>query len=322
VDPALFFNLQLGVWVLVHVDDMFLAGRRGDVELLFQPLQAAMKLRETGRLYGVGDCCNFLNKRIYRTASGFALIGNLWLVDELVKKHHLENTKYVATPAVQYTTRQILDSAELCEEERRAYRTDVGVLMHIAHDRCDIQWATKEVARSMQHPTEIDAWRVKRICRYLAHHRELYQMYEVTEEVTRVVTTVDADWGGCVKSRRSSCGGVMCLQQATLLTWARTQGGVALSSMESEYRGLAVGAQESLLVKHLLGELGYEVEVTLRRDSTSAAAAAQRRGVLHVKHRALRLLFIKELVERGLISLERVSSEANTADWLTKPLGQ
>jgi len=114
----------------------------------------------------------------------------------------------------------------------------------------------------------------------------------------------------------------MCLQQAVLLTWARTQGGVALSSMESEYRGLAVGAQESLLAKHLLGELGYEVGVTIRCDSTSAAAAAQRRGVLHVKHMALRLLFIKELVERGLISLERVSSEANTADWLTKPLGQ
>jgi len=100
--------------------------------------------------------------------------------------------------------------------------------------------------------------------------------------------------------------------------WARTQSSVALSSMEAEYRGMVVGAQEGLLVRNLGEELGYPLQVTLETDSTSAQSAAQRRGVLHVKHMSLRMLFLEELVEQQVITLSRVESKKNAADWLTK----
>ena len=66
--------------------------------------------------------------------------------------------------------------------------------------------------------------------------------------------------------------------------WARTQSSVALSSMEAEYHGMVVGAQEGPLVRNLGEELGYPLQVTLETDSTSAQSAAQRRGVLHVAY--------------------------------------
>ena len=88
--------------------------------------------------------------------------------------------------------------------------------------------------------------------------------------------------------------------------------------MESEYRGLVVGTQEGLLARTLAEEIGYPMEVNLGTGSTSAQSAAQRRGVLHVKHMSLRLLFLKELVEQQVIKLGRVESKTNAADWLTK----
>ena len=92
--------------------------------------------------------------------------------------------------------------------------------------------------------------------------------------------------------------------------------------MEAEYGGLVTGAQEGLLIKNLAFQLGWPLNVVIECDSISTQASAQRRGVLHVKHMAIRLLFVKELVEQGLLRIERVASGDNLADWLTKPFGE
>jgi hypothetical protein len=76
-----------------------------------------------------------------------------------------------------------------------------------------------------------------------------------------------------------------------------------------------------MLVQSIAKELGVSLSIVLETDSMIAFSGCQRRGVLHVKHMALRLLFLKELVERGLVQIARVASEDNTADWLTKPVG-
>ena len=193
--------------------------------------------------------------------------------------------------------------------------------MHVSLDCCDIQWAEKEAARGMAHPTELDSWRVTRIARYLVHHPVQEWIYVLKEMPQIIRTTVDADWAGCAVSRKSTSGGVVRLGECILMTWARTQGAIALSTMESEYRGLVTGAQESMYVQSVASELGYTLGIVLQSDSTSAQAACERRGALHAKHMALRMMFIKELVERKLVQIERVSSGQNAADWLTKALG-
>ena len=313
IDPALFYNLDLGIGMLVHVDDMLLIGPEQAVRTLFKKLQGTMKLRETGCLRRTGDEEKFLNKLIKRTEHGFILRGNTWIIDELVKRAGVENCKFTATPAVKYAVRQVLDAAPLVGDQIGLYRSIVGGLMYVGHDRCDIQYSVKEAGRSMQNPTEIDLWKVKRICKYLAHHREMDWKLELREQPEELRVSVDSDWAGCVDSRRSTSGGVMHFGDCTLLTWSRTQGSVALSSMEAEYRGLVTGAQEGLLIKNLASELGWPLNVVIECDSISAQASAQRRGVLHVKHMAIRLLFDKELVECGLLRMEHVTSGDNLA---------
>jgi hypothetical protein len=74
------------LWLLVHFDDMFIMGKKGEVEELFQKLQQVMKIRETGRVEKEGDTASFLNRTIVGTARGFKLAGNSWLVDQLVAR--------------------------------------------------------------------------------------------------------------------------------------------------------------------------------------------------------------------------------------------
>jgi hypothetical protein len=93
---------------------------------------------------------------------------------------------------------------------------------------------------------------------------------------------------------------------------------VALSSAEAEYVAVVMGIQEGLAIKSLLEELGYEANVTVTTDATAALAACAKRGLLRFKHLAIKWLFVKELVDRGTVVLEKVPTAANKADFLTK----
>ena len=105
--------------------------------------------------------------------------------------------------------------------------------MHVVHDRTDAQWATKEAARTMSSPTTLDEWRIRRVVRYLKHHRVCEWTFEAVGPLSEIVATCDSDWGGQEESRRSTSGGVLKVQGCTVLTWARTQTSVSMSSAEA-----------------------------------------------------------------------------------------
>lgn len=319
VDPALFFEPEARIWILIHVDDFFMLGRRKETVNLFCKLSMEMKLREIGRLDQVGNQVSFFNKTIQRAQNGYEMINNLWLIDELVKRLGVQDSKHVATPMVQYPQRQVMASAELSRIATSEYRTNIGILMHIAHDRNDIQFATKEVARCMQHPTELDDWRVRRCGRYLRHHRECWQIFELgPERPMELRTPVDSDCGGCVRTRRSTSGGIVTLGNASLLSWARTSGAVTLSSIEAEYRRLVLGAQESILAKNIseglpVGDCSLvQLDVGVSLGSTTQRSSRQAYGLASALHEGAG--------RAGVVRVERVPSDSNAADWLTKPV--
>jgi len=122
VEPTLFMLVEFAIWLLIHVDDMFVLGGRGKVAKVFQMIREKMKLRETGRLDAPGQRVDFLNKRIERIEGGFRLAGNRWLVDSIVQKLGVEQSKYVGTPMVQYPSRQIMDAASMTGSAISEYR--------------------------------------------------------------------------------------------------------------------------------------------------------------------------------------------------------
>ena len=102
--------------------------------------------------------------------------------------------------------------------------------------------------------------------------------------------------------------------------WARTQPCLALSSAESEYYALVVAAQEGMMLQSIMKEFGIDLGLVLRSDSTAAKQAVEKPGVMRMKHLALKALFLKQLCQTGVLSVQRVGTKENPADLLTKPV--
>lgn len=159
--------------------------------------------------------------------------------------------------------------------------------------------------------------RLKRAARYLAQHPELSWCVDGDGDVL-IVVWVDSDWGGDQKSIRSTSGGVLCYGGCVVKTWARLQGSVSLSSSEAEYYSMVSGVCEALGLQSFLLELGETIEIEVRTDSLSARDSVEKRGLLRVRHLAIRYHFIKDLAARKNIKIAKVESSSNAADMLTK----
>ena len=99
--------------------------------------------------------------------------------------------------------------------------------------------------------------------------------------------------------------------------WSRTQSCIALSSGEAELNAILKAACEGLSLKYLLQELGEEVKLHLRGDSSAAYGTLQRLGSGKVKHLQTRQLWLQERVYHGEVSIEKVARHVNWADMLT-----
>ena len=93
---------------------------------------------------------------------------------------------------------------------------------------------------------------------------------------------------------------------------------VALSTAESEYYALCSGAQEGLLTQQLMKELGMEIGLVLKTDSSAARQASEKIGALRQKHMQLHWHFLKELAHNKVLVIEKVPTAANMSDMLTK----
>ena len=64
----------------------------------------------------------------------------------------------------------------------------------------------------------------------------------------------DADHAGCLRTRKSTSGGVIVWNKAILKAWSRTQALIALSSGESELAAVTKAAAEALGIQSVLSE--------------------------------------------------------------------
>ena len=137
-----------------------------------------------------------------------------------------------------------------------------------------------------------------------------------------MVVYADSDWAGDALTRRSTSGGVATLDDnAAVQSWSRAQGPRALSSTEAEYYALVSACQEGRWLQSLLGELlGRHVDLILRTDSDAARLSIEKLGMMKTKHMELRFMFLKQLQDDHVITLERVSTRDNIADLMTKAL--
>ena len=181
----------------------------------------------------------------------------------------------------------------------------------------DIAYGSKELSRSMAKPRAGDEVKLKRLARYLRKYPRCVLQYAWQEPTTVVTSYTDSDWGGCVKTRKSTSGGCVMKGEHLLLWWARTQQLIVLSSAEPELNASIKAGIESLGVVNMGREPDSEHRVQILCDASANIGNHQRVGAGKVKHLGVRQLWLQERVSAGDITMKKIPRLSNFSDALT-----
>jgi hypothetical protein len=137
----------------------------------------------------------------------------------------------------------------------------------------------------------------------------------------KIEAYTDVDWIGLITDRRSTSG-YCTFVGGNLVTWrSKKQSVVARSSAKAEFRVMAQGVCETLWLKILLAELGFDSKDSMRLYcDNKAAISIAHNPVQHdrIKHVKIDRHFIKEKLKEGIICTPYVKTGEQLADMLTK----
>ena len=131
---------------------------------------------------------------------------------------------------------------------------------------------------------------------------------------------VGSDWAGEHTTRRSTTGMIIRRGKHMLRHSSTLQSTRALSSAEAEYYALTKGAAYALGIQSHFRDWGVELKILIRSDSSSGLSFSSRRGLGRMRHIQTRYLWLQERVAAKHLRLEKVRTDMNPADILTKIL--
>ena len=136
-----------------------------------------------------------------------------------------------------------------------------------------------------------------------------------------LIAYADGDWAGDRDSRKSTSG-YFTLVGGNLVTWrSKKQKVVALSSAEVKFRGVAKGITEILWLRKVLYELDFPPTGASKLFCDNKATIdISENPVQHdrTKHVEVDRHFVKEKLEKEIISIPHVRLEDQLVDILTK----
>ena len=198
------------------------------------------------------------------------------------------------------------------------YRALVARANYLAQDCADIAYAVKELCRYMSHPRKCDWVQLKRLGRYLVDKTRVVICFAYQQRPEQLAIWTDTDHAGCLKTRKSTNGGVAMWGNHAIKTWSSNQQVIALSSGEAEYYGMVKGATIAKGIQSMLEDLGISAHIVIHTDASAAKGIASRRGLGKVRHIELCQLWLQEEVAQGRITVRKLDGKDNFSDSLTK----
>ncbi|HEV7736248.1 MAG TPA: reverse transcriptase domain-containing protein, partial [Chlamydiales bacterium] len=321
-DVSIFFKRVNGeiIIVLVYVDDMAAFASVLRLILDFKNLIAS-KYKYTD----IGEIKQFLGLSIVRDRKNKTIsIDQRHYIQKILGRFGMTECKPTYSPML--TGHYLLAAEEEQDTELRTkYQSFVGSLMYaMLGSRPDICFAITKLAQFGSNPTKEHLSAAQRVMRYLGTTADLKLIYG-KENSTNLCGYSDSDWASDPNNRVSITGYVYILNGGAIAWASRKQRTVALSSTEAEYMALTETVKHAKWMLNLANQLGFEVDLPLCLFSDSKGAKdISNNPVFHkrTKHIDIQHHFIRQQVEEGNVSVERVASLENVADVLTKALAQ
>ncbi|GJR48662.1 hypothetical protein Tco_1316765 [Tanacetum coccineum] len=215
-----------------------------------------------------------------------------------------------------------LTKDEECESvDSTKYQGMIGSLLYLMTSRPDIMFSVCLCACFQKAPKTSHLEVVKCIFRYIKGTTHLGLWYPKGTDIETIVY-VDSDHAGdCVD--RKSTSGICTFMGCCLTSWfSKKQIDLAISITEAEYVSAEKASQQALWMKQAL--IDYEVrldDVPIIYDNKGAIDLSKNPvQYSRTKHIEIRHHFLRDNVQKGHISIEKVPSFDNIANILTKPL--
>ncbi|KAF7353204.1 Gag-Pol polyprotein [Mycena sanguinolenta] len=293
--------------------------------------EAEARKAELGNVWDikdVGHTHRLLGMRVDQDlAAGTVTLSQRAYFEKVLADHGLENIKPRSTPL---PVGIALDSSmcpstpeEHAEMVGKPYRTLVGAVMwgQLA-TRPDLSFPVSILTRFQTNPG-IEHWRaLLHVLGYIRHTLDYALVYSRNGSLTPKGYG-DADYAGCVDTRRSTSGYVFVMAGAPVSWSSKRQATVALSTVEAEYISLTRAAQQQKWMYSWMEEVGLKQELpgTLYCDNRGAVDLTKNtKAHSKVKHIDIRHHFIRELVQMGELNVNFIRGNENPADLFTKPL--
>ncbi|KAE8212989.1 hypothetical protein CF319_g9212, partial [Tilletia indica] len=319
-EPCLFFKkTEKGpIIILVYVDDVAIAAPTEEmVSEIKNQFTSWFKMTDNGPL------TSMLGIRIHRSKCGrVATMNQTGYIDQVLQRYGMQDCKPASTPMAEASKDMgPREGSTATKEERHHYAALIGCLLWLAQGtRMDVAFQVGKLARFMANPSEEHLAAAKRVLRYLAGTRELGLRFRHSE-VAQLVGYSDSDHGADTSTRRSVSGYVFYLY-GNPVTWrSKLQDTVSISSTEAEYVALSEATREAIWAIQLLDELQLKEggSVELFTDNTGAEALARNpQSHQRTKHIRIHHHLVRECNEQGIIKVQRVHTDDNPADLLTK----
>nr|GEW18286.1 retrovirus-related Pol polyprotein from transposon TNT 1-94 [Tanacetum cinerariifolium] len=160
---------------------------------------------------------------------------------------------------------------------------------------------------------------VKRIFRYIKGTMHLGLWYHKGSGIETIVYA-DSDHAGDYVDRKSTSG-ICTFMRCCLTSWfSKKQTAFTISTNEAEYVSTGKACQQALWMKQALKDYSIMLDVIIMCDDKGAIDLSKNLvQYSRTKHIEIRHHFLRDNVQKGNISIEKVSSKDNIADILTKP---
>ncbi|GJX11358.1 hypothetical protein Tco_0201217 [Tanacetum coccineum] len=210
-------------------------------------------------------------------------------IKEMLKKFGLEDSKPTKTPTS--TEIKLTKDDEADSVDNSKYRGMIGSLLYLTASRPDIMFSVCLCDRFQENPKTTHLEAVKRIFRYIRGTSHLGLWYPKGTGIETVVY-VDSDHAGDYVDCKSTSG--VCTK----------------------------ACQQALWMKQALIDYGIRLDDVPIMCDNKGAIDLSKNPVQHsrTKHIEIRHHFLRDNVQKGNISIEKVASEDNIADIFTKPL--
>ncbi|RVW50549.1 Retrovirus-related Pol polyprotein from transposon RE1 [Vitis vinifera] len=259
------------VYLLLYVDDMVLTGTNPTlIKTLITRLSKEFAMKDLGSLH------YFLRVEVQHNSQGLFLSQTKYALDLLQRADMIE-AKPISTPFV------------------------VEALQYLTITRSDLSFSVNSIFQYMHASIEDHFRALKRILHYVkgtVHHG--LQLHRTSFH--ELLAYSDSDWAGCPDTRRSTSG-YLIFFGANLVSWcSKKQSTVSRSSVEAEYRSLAIITAEVAWIVQLLRDLRLPLPSSpniLCNNKSALFMAVNPVSQSQSKHIAIDYHFVRELIANG-----------------------